>query len=55
MERRIYTKKMAMYLIRRGFKVIDIIADVNKPWFYNWIFEDSKELQIAMAEFSGQQ
>lgn len=31
MERRIYTKKMAMYLIREGFKVIDIVADVNKP------------------------
>lgn len=55
MNRRIYTKKMAMYLIKKGFKLVDVVEDVNKPWFYNWVFEDSKELQIAMAEFSSQQ
>lgn len=51
-ERVIYTRKMAYELRKMGFKIIRVIPDKKKPYFDNYIFEDSLELQQAMKQLS---
>ena len=41
MTRIIYTKRMAYELRKLGFKIIEVIPDKNKPYFDNYVFEDS--------------
>ena len=52
MERTIYTRRMAVYLRNRGFTIVRTIPDEKVPNFFNWIFEDSNELQEAMRQYS---
>ena len=52
MEKVIYTRKMALYLINKGFKILRTVPDVKKPNFYNWVFEDTPELQTAISEYT---
>ena len=51
-ERVIYTRKMAYELRKLGFKIIRVIPDKKKPYFDNYVFEDSFELQEAMRKLS---
>ena len=51
-ERVIYTRKMAYELRKLGFKIIRVIPDEKKPYFDNYVFEDSLELQEAMRKIS---
>ena len=51
-EKIIFTKKMAYELRKRGFKILRTEPDINRPEFDNYVFEDSDELQKAMAEIS---
>lgn len=51
-ERVIYTRKMAYELRKMGFKIIRVIPDEKKPYFDNYVFEDSLELQEAMRQLS---
>jgi hypothetical protein len=51
-ERVIYTRKMAYELRKMGFKIIRVIPDEKKPYFDNYVFEDSPELQEAMRQLS---
>jgi hypothetical protein len=52
MTRVIYTRKMAYELRKLGFKIVGVEPDKKKPYFDNYIFEDSKELQEAMRQLS---
>lgn len=51
-EKIIYTRKMAYELRKLGFKIIRVISDEKKPYFDNYIFEDTPELQHAMSKLS---
>lgn len=48
----IYTRKMALYLRNKGFKILRTIPDQNIPNFFNWVFEDTEELREAMTEYT---
>ena len=52
MEKVIYTRKMALYLRNKGFKILRTVPDDKMPNFFNWIFEDTQELHEAMSEYS---
>ena len=52
MEKEIYTRKMALYLRNKGFKILRTVPDDKMPNFYNWVFEDTAELQNAMTEYT---
>ena len=52
MEKVIYTRKMALYLRNKGFKIWRTVPDDKMPNFYNWVFEDTPELQNAMTEYT---
>lgn len=49
---RIYTRRMMLFIKSKGIYEIEIIPDENKPNFSNWIFEDTKAVRDAMAEYS---
>lgn len=51
----IFTRKMAYELRRNGFKIIRTEPDKKHPEFDNYIFEDSEDLQKAMATISNKQ
>ena len=48
----IFTRRMAYELRKNGFKIIRTEPDKKHPEFDNYIFEDSEELQKAMAQIS---
>lgn len=48
---RIYSKRLAEYLTTRDFKILKVVQDVSKPNFFNWIFENTPELQEAMRDY----
>lgn len=52
MEKIVFTRKMAYELRKLGFKIIRTEPDVKRPEFDNYVFEDSVELQKAMAQIS---
>lgn len=52
MEKIVFTRKMAYQLRKLGFKIIRTEPDVKRPEFDNYVFEDSVELQKAMAQIS---
>lgn len=51
-ERKVFSRKMALYLRQRGFKIIYTEPNTYKPQFDVYIFEDTKELQDAMTEYT---
>lgn len=52
MEKVIYTKSMALFLRNKGFKILRTVPDKKMPNFYNWVFEDTEELQTAISEYT---
>lgn len=48
----IYTRRMAYELRKKGFKIIKVIPDENKPQFDNYVFINTPELQEAMSEYT---
>lgn len=52
MEKIVFTRKMAYELRKLGFKIIRTEPDMKRPEFDNYVFEDSVELQKAMAKLS---
>lgn len=48
----IYSKKLALELRKRGFKLIGTGINENFPQFITYIFEDSPELQRAITSFT---
>lgn len=54
MTNNLYTIKtitMYTYLIKKGFKPIEIVPNIYIPDFVVWRFEDTEELHQAMNEF----
>lgn len=48
-EQIIYTKWLAYELRKQGFKFIRAEINPNHPQFYCYVFEDNKDLQIAIS------
>lgn len=51
-EKRVFTKKMALYLTDKGFKPIRVVPDINKPNFKNWIFEETNSLLKEITNYT---
>ena len=47
----IFSRKMAVYLRRLGFKIVSVEVNPYKPEFDMWIFKDTPELRNAMSNF----
>ncbi len=52
---KIFTKRIAHELCRRGFRIIKTEINNEKPWMYVYIFKDSEELKAALTELSNKQ
>ena len=46
----VYTRWVAFELRKRGFKIIEVQPNPNKPEFDCYLFKDSKALQNAIRE-----
>ena len=46
----VYTRWVAVELRKKGFKIVEVQPNPNKPEFDCYLFEDSKALQQAMKE-----
>ena len=46
----IYSKWLAYELRKQGFKMLRAEINPNFPQFYCWVFEDSLDLQSALAK-----
>ena len=44
--------RLMMYLVRKGFNVVNVIDDVNNPKYKVFCFSDCHELQKAINTFS---
>ena len=51
--KKIYTKKMAVYLRERGFKILGTEVNPNKPEFDVYLFENTPDFEAAMLEYVG--
>lgn len=49
--KKIYTKKMAVYLRERGFKILGTEVNPNKPEFDVYLFENTPDFETAMLEY----
>lgn len=49
---KVFTKRVAHELHKKGFKIIGTEINNEKPWFYVYLFEDTPELRAALAELS---
>lgn len=54
MEKKIYTKKLALELRRRGFSIIRTEPNYKKPQFDVYIFRDTPAFEKAMKEIQEQ-
>lgn len=50
--KRIFTKKMAVYLRERGFKILGTEVNRKHPEFDVYLFEDTETLIAAMLDYS---
>ena len=48
----IYSRKMAVYLRRLGFKIVSVDVNPYKPEFDMYLFKDTPELRNAMTNYS---
>lgn len=48
-----YCKRLRLldYLIRKGFRAVGTMPDANNPRYKVWKFENSPELEKALAEY----
>lgn len=47
----IYSLKMAVYLRKQGFKIVDTGVNPYKPEFETWFFEDTDEFEQAISDY----
>ena len=50
-ESRIYTLSLAEYLTSKGFNYIRIVQDIKNHRYFNWIFEYTPQLRVAIHEY----
>lgn len=48
----VFSMRMAAYLRQRGFEIIDMGTNPNRPKFDTWMFEDTPQLRRAMLDFN---
>ena len=51
MTKKIYSRKMAVYLRNHGCKIVGVEANPYKPEFNIWDFEDGDKLQSEIANY----
>lgn len=51
MTKKIYSRKMAVYLRNHGCKIVGVVANEYKPQYDVWLFEDGDKLQKEIANF----
>lgn len=51
-EYRVYTLKLCRYLTERGFNYTRIVQDVKNATYYNWLFNETPELRVAIEEYT---
>ena len=52
MERKIFSRRLAVLLRCKGFKIVRTEPNFYKPQFDVYVFEDSNELQTALTEIT---
>ncbi len=50
---KIFTKKLANILCKKGFILLGVEVNNTKPWLYVYLFEDTDELRTFVAEYIG--
>ncbi len=50
-EKKIFSKRMALYLRQHGCKIIKTEPNIYKPQFDVYIFKDTPDLQAAMTDY----
>ena len=50
--KRIFTKKLAVFLRQNGCKIIRTEVNFKKPEYDVYVFEDTNKLQDLIAEFN---
>ena len=53
-EKTIYTRWLAIKLIKAGFPVVRVEQNPDKPYFVCWVFAETPEFQIAFANMANQ-
>lgn len=51
-EKIIYSRWLAMELIKQGFPVVRVERNPSKPEFYCWVFAETDEFIIAFANIA---
>lgn len=51
-EKIIYTRWLAMELIKQGFPVVRVERNPLKPEFYCWVFAETDEFIVAFANIA---
>ena len=51
-EKKIFNRRLALELRKRGFNIINTEPNIYKPEFNVYIFEDSTELQSALTDIT---
>lgn len=51
-EKKIFNRRLALELRKRGFDIIKTEPNFYKPEFNVYIFQDSGELQLALTELT---
>lgn len=49
--KKIFSRKMAVFLRRHGCKIVGTEINPYKPEFDVWVFEDGKKLQAEIANY----
>lgn len=52
MTKKIFTRKLAVYLRERGFKIIGTEVNFKHPEYDVWLFENTPELTEAILMYS---
>lgn len=50
-EKKIFTRKMALFLRKQGLKILRTEPNTHKPQFDVYVFKDTPELRVGMEEY----
>ena len=48
----VYTKRIAVELVRQGFPVVKVKENPKNPKLWVWVFEDTPAFQLAFANIA---
>ena len=52
MKKKIFTKKLAIYLRKKGFRIVGTEVNYKYPQYDVYVFEDTPELNQAILSYS---